>query len=133
MRTVEQFARIRWGMYGLAMWAMPAVVLWLAPDLALRGEAAKRRTRMRRTHRTWLAEDGIPEVARTARLGHRMRGMGNVCENVTPAMKEQVCTVLEERWQRSLHALKETERQWAVEKVPRLGEYYRAPGAKRAS
>lgn len=28
----------------------------------------------RHTHRTWLADDGIPEVARAARLGHRMRG-----------------------------------------------------------
>lgn len=32
----------------------------------------------RHTHATWLAQDGIPEVARRARLGHRMRGMGRV-------------------------------------------------------
>lgn len=87
----------------------------------------------RHTHRTWLAEDGVPEVARAARLGHRMRGMGEVYEHVTPAMKEQVRTVLADRWRHSLHALKDTERAWIVETVPRLGEYYRAPDETRAS
>ncbi|MBB4932766.1 hypothetical protein F4561_003586 [Lipingzhangella halophila] len=43
----------------------------------------------RHTHRTWLAEDGVPEVARAARLGHRMRGMGEVYEHVTPAMRSR--------------------------------------------
>ncbi|MFD0772921.1 hypothetical protein ACFQZ2_03185 [Streptomonospora algeriensis] len=87
----------------------------------------------RHTHRTWLAEDGVPEVARAARLGHRMRGMGEVYEHVTPAMKERVRTVLEDRWRHSLHTLKEAEREWLVETVPRLGEYYRAPDEKRDS
>ncbi|GAA4947440.1 hypothetical protein GCM10023224_33880 [Streptomonospora halophila] len=87
----------------------------------------------RHTHRTWLAEEGVPEVARAARLGHRVRGMGEVYDHVTPAMKEKVRTVLDARWQRSLHTLKEAEREWVVETVPRLGEYYRAPGEKRAS
>ncbi|GAA1748674.1 type II secretion system F family protein [Streptomonospora arabica] len=37
------------GLYGVAVWALLAVVLWLAPDLSLRDEATKRRTRMRHT------------------------------------------------------------------------------------
>lgn len=85
----------------------------------------------RHTHRTWLAEDGIPEVARAARLGHRMRGMGNVYEHVTPAMKEHVCAALDTRWRHSLQSLKPHERQWIVETIPRLGEYYRAPGEQK--
>ncbi|WP_238581030.1 hypothetical protein [Streptomonospora alba] len=59
--------------------------------------------------------------------------MGDVYEHVTPAMKEQVRTVLEERWQRSVQAVKPAECEWIVETAPRLGEYYRAPDEKRAS
>lgn len=59
--------------------------------------------------------------------------MGDVYEHVTSAMKEQVRTVLEDHWQRNLQALKQAEREWIVETVPRLGEYYRAPDEKRVS
>ncbi|WP_343233633.1 hypothetical protein [Streptomonospora sp. PA3] len=75
----------------------------------------------------------MPEVARAARLGHRMRGMGDVYEHATPAMKEQVREVLDDRWRHSLRTLNESERRWIVETVPRLGEYYRASDEKRAS
>ncbi|MBB4932744.1 integrase [Lipingzhangella halophila] len=34
----------------------------------------------RHTHRTWLADDGVPEVARAARLGHRMAGRAGAGE-----------------------------------------------------
>ncbi|GAA4896060.1 type II secretion system F family protein [Streptomonospora salina] len=37
------------GAYGLLIWAILALVLWLAPDLALGDEAAKRRRQMRHT------------------------------------------------------------------------------------
>lgn len=51
----------------------------------------------RHTHRTWLAEENIPEVARAARLGHTVVGMGRVYEHVTPEMKRRVLSVLESR------------------------------------
>jgi integrase len=42
------------------------------------------------THRTWLADDLIPEIARAVRLGHRLQGMGEVYEHVTPQMRRRV-------------------------------------------
>ncbi|MBV2364682.1 hypothetical protein KUM37_15285 [Streptomonospora sp. NEAU-YY374] len=86
----------------------------------------------RHTHRTWLAEDGVPEVARAARLGHRMRGMGHVYEHVTPAMRDQVRSALEERRLRCLEALHPQERERLMEMVPQTGEHYRAHRRKEA-
>jgi hypothetical protein len=43
----------------------------------------------RRTDATWLAEDGIPEFARRARLGQKMKGMARVYDHVTPVMRQQ--------------------------------------------
>jgi len=87
----------------------------------------------RHTHRTWLAEEGVPEVARAARLGHRMPGMANVYEHVTPAMREQVLIVLEQRWQASVGALGPGERERLMEMAPRLGEYYPDKSQRKAS
>ncbi|MFD6094860.1 hypothetical protein ACFVWN_07375 [Nocardiopsis flavescens] len=50
-----------------------------------------------RSHRTGLAEEGIPEVARAARLGHTISEMKRVYELVTPETKKSVLTVTEER------------------------------------
>jgi len=87
----------------------------------------------RHTHRTWLAEDGVPEVARAARLGHRMPGMANVYEHVTPAMRTQVLDVLEQRFRASMHALSSREQERLMEMVPKLGEYYPVESEKKAS
>jgi integrase len=76
----------------------------------------------RHTHRTWLAEDGIPEVARAARLGHKMRGMANVYEHVTPEMKRRVLDALQQRWEASLLALRPRERERLIALVPHLEE-----------
>ncbi|WP_193789932.1 hypothetical protein [Streptomonospora alba] len=56
--------------------------------------------------------------------------MDEVYEHVTPAMKGQMRTVLDHHWRQSLQVVKPAEREWLVETVPRLGEYYRAAGAK---
>ncbi|MEC3976774.1 hypothetical protein [Amycolatopsis sp. H20-H5] len=40
----------------------------------------------RHSHATWLVEDGIPDVVRRARLGHKMKGMARVYDHVTPEM-----------------------------------------------
>ncbi|MFI0369007.1 tyrosine-type recombinase/integrase [Actinomadura sp. 1N219] len=61
---------------------------------------------VRHTQRTWLAEDGIPDVARAARLGHKLPGMADVYEHVTPVMKEQVFRTLQKRWETSPLALR---------------------------
>jgi hypothetical protein len=46
------------------------------------------------THSTWLTEDSVPEVARRARLGKKMRGIAQVYDHVTPVMRKQVLDVL---------------------------------------
>jgi integrase len=60
----------------------------------------------RHTHSTWLAEDGVPEVARRARLGQKMKGIARVYDHVTPAMRRMVLDALEARWMSSLQRLK---------------------------
>jgi len=40
---------------------------------------------LRHTHRTWLIEDDIPEVAQAKRLGHRLPGVRGIYSHVTPA------------------------------------------------
>jgi hypothetical protein len=47
------------------------------------------------THATWLTEDGIPEVARRARLGQKMKGMARIYDHVTNVMKKQIRDALE--------------------------------------
>jgi integrase len=75
----------------------------------------------RHTHATWLTEDGIPEVARRARLGQKMKGIARVYDHVTDAMKNQVLDALEARWAASLRALTATERARLTDWFPHLG------------
>ncbi|MCO1575471.1 site-specific integrase [Crossiella sp. SN42] len=63
----------------------------------------------RHTHETWLTEDGIPEVARRARLGQKMHGMGAIYTHVTAAMEEMILTALLARWERGLASLTRSE------------------------
>jgi hypothetical protein len=72
----------------------------------------------RHTHRTWLADDNIPDVARAARLGHKLPGMADVYEHVTPAMEKTVRDALTRRWKQSVRQLTDPERQHLAEIVP---------------
>jgi integrase len=84
----------------------------------------------RHTHRTWLADEGIPEVGRAARLGHRMPGMGNVYEHVTPETKARILEVLTRRWRAGLTGLDHTEQQKLESLVPEvIREHYRDDAA----
>jgi hypothetical protein len=74
----------------------------------------------RHTHRTWLADDGIPEVGRVARLGQKMRGMGGVYEHVTPETKQRILNVLTSRWESSLLALRAQEQERLVAMLPKM-------------
>jgi integrase len=76
----------------------------------------------RHTHRTWLADDGIPEVGRAARLGQKMRGMGGIYEHVTPETKKRILDVLQARWETSLLALRAQERARLIALLPRMEE-----------
>src|SRR6266508_4192459 len=39
---------------------------------------------LRHTHKTWLIEDDIPEIAQAKRLGHRLPGVRGIYSHVTP-------------------------------------------------
>src|SRR5262249_57983082 len=45
---------------------------------------------LRHTHKTWLIEDDIPEIAQAKRLGHRLPGIRGVYSHVTPAMQQRI-------------------------------------------
>src|SRR5690606_41894729 len=48
--------------------------------------------------RTWMAEDGLPGVARAARLGHALPGMTNGYGHVARAMIRRARAGLTGRW-----------------------------------
>jgi integrase len=88
---------------------MPAILPWLTFHEG------------RHTHATWLTEDSVPEVARRARLGQKMKGIARVYDHVTDVMRKQVLDALEARWEASLLALTATERARLTGWFPHLG------------
>lgn len=78
----------------------------------------------RHTHETWLIEDSVPEVARRARLGHKMKGIARVYEHVTPVMEAQLLDALEARWDAALLALAPEERAKLIGWFPHLEKVY---------
>jgi integrase len=52
----------------------------------------------RHTHKTWLIEDDIPEIAQARRLGHRLPRHTHVYSHVTPIMIARITNSLEARW-----------------------------------
>ncbi|GAA3012484.1 tyrosine-type recombinase/integrase [Actinokineospora diospyrosa] len=74
----------------------------------------------RHSHATWLTEDGVPEVARRARLGQKMKGIGRTYDHVTAVMRKQITEALEARWEGSLVALTTSERSQLVTWFPHL-------------
>jgi integrase len=53
---------------------------------------------LRHTHKTWLIEEDIPEVAQAKRLGHRLPGVRGIYSHVTPAMNQRIIDRLQARW-----------------------------------
>ena len=53
---------------------------------------------LRHTHKTWLIEDDIPEVAQAKRLGHRIPGVRGIYSHATPAMWQRLTNALQQRW-----------------------------------
>lgn len=50
------------------------------------------------THRTWLEEAHVPEIAIFGQLGHEPKGVSAAYRRVTPAMREMIRVALNERW-----------------------------------
>ena len=57
---------------------------------------------LRHGHQTWMEEAGISDLLRSERMGHEVPGMRGVYGHVTPAMREALTTMLQERWETSL-------------------------------
>ncbi|MEU5691974.1 tyrosine-type recombinase/integrase [Actinosynnema sp. NPDC020468] len=76
----------------------------------------------RHSHSTWMIEDGIPEVARRARLGHKMKGIARIYDHVTSVMLDQLDEALEARWRSSLLTLQDDELTAVVGRFPHLGQ-----------
>jgi hypothetical protein len=59
---------------------------------------------LRHGHRTWMAEDGIPDVLAEQRLGHEVPGMRGLYTHVSYRMREALVEALQARWEGSLRA-----------------------------
>jgi integrase len=58
---------------------------------------------LRHSHKTWLIEDGIPDVAQARRLGHRMdHKINEIYSHVATRVEQNLLDALQARWQRSL-------------------------------
>lgn len=66
----------------------------VVPDLTPHG--------LRHSHKTWLVEDGVPEILSHERLGHEMGGIAARYTHITDTMREAMLEGLTERWERAL-------------------------------
>jgi hypothetical protein len=57
---------------------------------------------LRHGHKTWMAEDGIPEILAEQRLGHQVPGMRGLYAHASLRMREQLNDALQARWEDSL-------------------------------
>ena len=57
---------------------------------------------LRHSHKTWMAEDGIPEILAEQRLGHDVPGMRGLYAHVSPRMRDDLVAALQARWEKSL-------------------------------
>ena len=57
---------------------------------------------LRHGHKTWMAEDGIPEILAEQRLGHQIPGMRGLYAHASQQMREKLTTALQARWDESL-------------------------------
>lgn len=57
---------------------------------------------LRHSHKTWMAEDGIPEILAEQRLGHEVPGMPGLCAHASQRMRDDLTVALQNRWEESL-------------------------------
>ena len=59
---------------------------------------------LRHSHKTWMAEDGIPEILAEQRLGHQVPGMRGLYAHASDRMRDELKAALQARWEESLTA-----------------------------
>ena len=57
---------------------------------------------LRHGHKTWMAEDGIPEILAEQRLGHEVPGMRGLYAHASDRMRDDLKHALQARWEDSL-------------------------------
>jgi hypothetical protein len=57
---------------------------------------------LRHSHKTWMAEEGTPEILAEQRLGHQVPGMRGLYTHVSERMRAELTQALQARWQESL-------------------------------
>ena len=57
---------------------------------------------LRHGHKTWMAEDGIPEILAEQRLGHQVPGMRGLYAHASDRMRDDLRHALQARWEDSL-------------------------------
>jgi Phage integrase family len=71
---------------------------WLSVKLGLTPHG------LRHSHKTWMAEDGIPEILAEQRLGHEVPGMRGLYTHASDRMRGDLKAALQARWADSLRA-----------------------------
>jgi integrase len=56
---------------------------------------------LRHSHKTWLIEDGVPEIAQAKRLGHRLPGVRGIYSHVSTAVEQRLVDGLQQRWEQT--------------------------------
>ena len=59
---------------------------------------------LRHSHKTWMAEDHIPEILAEQRLGHTVPGMRGLYAHASDRMRDDLRHALQARWEDSLRA-----------------------------
>jgi hypothetical protein len=59
---------------------------------------------LRHSHKTWMAEDGIPEILAEQRLGHQVPGIRGLYAHSSDRMRDELKAALQARWEESLRA-----------------------------
>jgi integrase len=58
---------------------------------------------LRHSHKTWMIEDGLPDVVQARRLGHRMdRDIDDIYSHVATTLNDKLLAALTARWNRSI-------------------------------
>jgi hypothetical protein len=74
----------------------PALAAWLPVRQGLTPHG------FRHSKKTWMIEDGIPEILAETCLGHLMPGMRGLYSHVSERMRQDLVDALQRRWEESL-------------------------------
>ena len=53
---------------------------------------------LRPSHKTWMTEDGLPEILAEQRLGHEVPGMRGLYAHASDRMRDDLKDALQARW-----------------------------------